>query len=130
MKIGQNLQAPLFEKMHKAHADAAKTPTAAPFAPKDVDTCRTPDATLPAPPLRTAVSAIAQKILDGQIKAPEQARSQVLQAIISDRWGDKLSPTQHRAISKALEQALLDDPNFSQEIDQMLILAAAELAYR
>lgn len=130
MKIGQNLQAPLFEQMQKAHADAVQTPAATPFVTKDVDVSRAPDTTALAPPLRAAVSEIAQKVLGGQIKAPEQARSQVLQAIISDRWGDKLSPAQHRSVSKTLEQALLDDPNFVQEIDQMLILAAVELARR
>lgn len=129
MKIGQNLQAPLFEQMQKAHADAVKTSPAAPFATRDVDASRAPDATS-TPPLRAAVSETAQQILSGKITSPEQARSQVLQAIISDRWGDKLSPAQLRSVSKTLEQTLLDDPNFAQEIDQMLILAAAELARR
>ena len=131
MKIGQNTASSLLEQMQQAHAESAKT-----AAPRTSFATAAPDAVGAAPgasattPLQSSVSAIASRVLSGEIKSPESARVAVLHAIIDERWGDKLSPAQHRQISKSLEQNLVDDPTFEREVDQMLILAALELGKR
>lgn len=132
MKIGQNTASSLLEQMQQAHAESAKT-----AAPRTSFSTAAPDVVGAAPPgasattpLQSSVSAIASRVLSGEIKSPESARVAVLHAIIDERWGDKLSPAQHRQISKSLEQNLVDDPTFVREVDQMLILAALELGKR
>jgi hypothetical protein len=133
MKIGQNTATSLLEKMQQAHAEAAdgaaKRPAGfAVHTPAELQAPATSAA--PASPLHASVSAIAGRVLSGELKTPERARVEVLHAIIKDKWGDKLSPAQHRQISKSLEQNLADDPMFVQEVDQMLIHAALELGKR
>lgn len=133
MKIGQNTATSLLEKMQQAHAEAAdgaaKRPTSFSVNTPAGVAGPTPGAA-PASPLHASVSEIAGRVLSGELKTPERARVEVLHAIIKDKWGDKLSPAQHRQVSKSLEQNLVDDPAFVQEVDQMLILAALELGKR
>lgn len=126
MKIGQSYNPPasLIERMQKAHAEGKEGATKASFsAPSSARA----DEAKPTSGLQRDVLAIAEKVMAGDVASEQDARAQVLGAIVEQRYGDMVPSTQKRQAVQALEITLLDDPAFCQEVDQMLVLAAREL---
>ncbi len=144
MKIdGGGQAAELFAQMRKAHTErkqevagagdfsitqAHKSPQA---STPEVSSASAAQGTRPAegvPKLERSVMEIARKVLDGQVRQPAEARQQVIAAIVDERYGAIVPPSQRPQLMAALEFTLAEDPKFTQEVDRMLILAARDLA--
>lgn len=125
MKIGQSYSPPpsLIERMQKAHAEGKESASKASF---EAPAARAEEVKTSSP-LQRSVLGIAEKVMTGKVANEHDARREVLGAIVEQRYGDMVPPTQKRQAVQALEITLLDDPAFCQEVDQMLVLAAREL---
>lgn len=118
----------LIEQMQKAHNEGqearatgggfALQGAAAPEAPREVSA------------LERSVMQVAQRVLDGEVTEPVAARREVIGVIVDERYGELVEPSQRRRAMQALEVTLGQDPTFAREVDNMLILAARDLATR
>ncbi len=130
MKIGNGQptvgSSSLIERMQKAHAkEKTEVEEASSFS---VDAPAPPPQTKEASPLEKSVMGIAERVLDGDLDDPSQVRREVISSIVDDRYGAMIDPESKQQTVDALEVALSDDPAFAAEVDNMLILAAQELA--
>jgi hypothetical protein len=71
---------------------------------------------------------IAERVLKGDLSDPVATRREVLSAIVDDKFGDMVEPSQKRRTLEMLEATLGEDPSFTREVDDMLVLAARSLA--
>lgn len=127
MKINQGASA-LIEQMRQAHAEGkAKTARAGEgFAlPEQVSESSARSA---ANPMESSLMSIAQKVVEGEINEPVDARREVIAAIVDERYSAMIEPEQRAQTLSMLEHTLADDPQFSKEVDHMLILASQQLA--
>ena len=70
----------------------------------------------------------ASDALDGKYESSDQLRGAVVETIVDTRYGTNLSDEQRTSVVDTLKQTLVDDVEFQREVDNMLILAARELA--
>lgn len=129
MKINQGSSA-LIEQMRQAHAEgkAKSSKTGEVFSlPQQVAESSAGPA---ANPMESSLMSIAQKVVEGDINDPVDARRQVIAAIVDERYGAMIEPEQRAQTLSMLEHTLVDDPQFSKEVDHMLILASQQLATR
>lgn len=80
------------------------------------------------PELEKQLLTTASDALEGNFSGPDEVRATVVETIVDTRYGDGLAKSEHDRIVTTLEQTLIDDPEFRAEVDNMLILAARELA--
>lgn len=80
------------------------------------------------PELEKQLLTTASDALDGDFSGPDEVRAAVVETIVDTRYGDGLAKSERDQIVTTLEQTLVDDPEFRAEVDNMLILAARELA--
>ena len=135
MKIGQGQGAvggagasSLIEQMQKAHAESVEkaggsSKTSRSFSMDQVQGASATQAEKVSP-LDKKVISIAERVLKGELGEPAAARKEVLHAIIEERYAEMLTGPRKRQALKTLEGAMLEDPSFARQVDQMLILAA------
>ncbi|MFU8804314.1 MAG: hypothetical protein ACNA8W_10930 [Bradymonadaceae bacterium] len=137
MKIGDQpdvsvISNNLLERMRQAHEEAG---AAAIGEGKALD-----DFTVPDPALFETVEAharevdrdelearllvLARDMLDDKYHTPTEAREAVVEMIIDEQYGPHLPPEEHDQFVETLQNALVDDPRFTTQVDQMLIHAA------
>lgn len=78
--------------------------------------------------LEAQLLTTASDALDGNFSGPGEVRAAVVETIVDTRYGDGLAQSERDRIVTTLDQTLVDDPEFRAEVDNMLILAARELA--
>jgi len=131
MKIGQGQldTSQLIERMQKAHAESKEVKgSGASFALDAAGAPATESA--PASGIERSVLEIAERVLNGELSDPSATRREVLEAIVDDKFGAMVEPSQKRRTLEMLEFTLGEDPAFSREVDDMLVLAARSLADR
>ena len=126
MKVNQGAPA-LIEQMRQAHAEgkAKASKTGEGFSLPQEASQGAPST---ASPIESSLMSIARKVVEGDINTPVDARKQVIAAIVDDRYGNMIEPQQRTETLSMLEDTLVDDPQFSKEVDHMLILASQQLA--
>ncbi len=137
MKIGQGnpaggMNASLIEQMQRAQSErlegTQKTGNASKaFSMESTQQVEGAASTDAMPSLDRKVVGIAERVLRGELQDAGSARKEVLHAIVDERYGDAIPKSQRRQTIKVLEQNMLDDPAFTREVDQMLILAARQV---
>jgi hypothetical protein len=70
----------------------------------------------------------AASVLDGAFDSTDDVRHAVVEAIVTERYAETLGPAETEQITRTLTLTLTDDPAFRQEVDNMLVHAASELA--
>ena len=80
------------------------------------------------PELEDELLTTASAALEGEFETDDQIRGAVVETIVDTRYGDDLADSERSRIVSTLEQTLVDDQEFRAEVDNMLILAARELA--
>lgn len=119
--------AQLIEQMQKAHTEGKEQTQGSSFAVGGAEQAAPAEA---ASELERSVMQIAQRVLEGDLTEPASARREVIDAIVDERYGALVEPSQRRRTVEMLEVTLGEDPTFAREVDNMLILAAQELASR
>lgn len=80
------------------------------------------------PELEAELLSTASDALEGKFEGDDQIRGAVVETIVDTRYGDDLADSERTRIVSTLEQTLVDDHEFRAEVDNMLILAARQLA--
>lgn len=80
------------------------------------------------PRLESRLLETARGALEGDFGSVDEVRSEVVDAIIDERYADRLSDGEADRIAETLRATLTADPNFQREVDNMLVLAAGMLA--
>jgi hypothetical protein len=80
------------------------------------------------PELEKQLLETASAALDGQYDGPDEVRAAVVETIVDTRYGEGLAKSERSRIVDTLQQTLVNDREFRAEVDNMLILAAKELA--
>ncbi|MBA2660961.1 MAG: hypothetical protein H0U74_01595 [Bradymonadaceae bacterium] len=139
MKIGNNppniteISDNLLERMQDAHQEA-KASTSPHSCATKIDLECLPD--IEAVPTESGEQAqieakllmVAQSLLtDDYSMTPTEVRESVVEIIVDQKFGDMLDAVERRRVADTLKEALVDDPGFSAEVDDMLILAARKL---
>jgi len=128
MKIGQGQldTSQLIERMQKAHAESKETKdTGSSFS---ISAAASTNESAPTSGIERSVMGIAERVLKGDLSDPVATRREVLSAIVDDKFGDMVEPSQKRRTLEMLEATLGEDPSFTREVDDMLVLAARSLA--
>ncbi len=127
MKIDPTQTHDLLERMRSA-AQSAATPSGASAgaarSPADAVGAATPDVS----PLESNLREIAQRALDGAYADASQLRGDVVQQIVRDRWQGQIRPEKVEELVDELSRTLVDDPEFSRTVDEMLVLAARHVS--
>jgi hypothetical protein len=80
------------------------------------------------PELETELLTTAADALEGKYGDDDEIRGAVVETIVDTRYGENLAQSERSRIVSTLEQTLVDDQEFRAEVDNMLILAARQLA--
>lgn len=86
--------------------------------------------TQPAEPtsnLSQRLKVTAANALEGKTESADAVRSEVVDIVIDEKYGDTLSGKEKRKLTKNLKAALVDDPTFKREVDSMLLMAARDI---
>ena len=132
MKIdGSQFADDLLQRMQEAHEQdkttkAGKTEAQKTFSLDPTHAAHPTESIARAEPseLQTRLRATAQKALRGEFREAAAVREAVVEDILRDRWEDKLGRAQTTKMLRALKPTLVDDPEFTRQVDEMLILAA------
>lgn len=137
MKVGQGnaaggMQAALIEQMQKAHAESVSESGKAggssrQFSVGSSEAAGAANAPEAVSPLDKKLVGIAERVINGEISDENAVRTEVLHAIVDERYGDMFEPRQKRQALKTLQHTLTNDPNFSREVDQLLIFASRQI---
>ncbi len=121
----------LLQRMQELHQETLEqTKGTSTFS---VDAPSSTDATSPTSEvsaLRERIEVEATKALRGDYASDSEIRSAVIDLILDERLGEQVTPAQRRKVGKKLKEDLVDDPGFVRQVDDMLLLAARELARR
>jgi hypothetical protein len=118
------------QELHRQSVDQTTTDSAPGFS---VDTASPASSTAPASastPLQDRIEVEASRALNGEFSTDAEVRSAVIDVIIDEKFGDRLSVADRRKMTRTLKENLVDDPGFVRQVDDMLLLAARELARR
>lgn len=132
MKIdGSQFADDLLQRMQEAHKQdktdgVGKTEGQKTFSIDQAQTARPADQVGKAEPtqLQTRLRTTAEKALRGEFPDAAAVREAVVEDILRDKWEAKLGRTQTTKMLRALKPTLVDDPEFTRQVDEMLILAA------
>ena len=135
MKVGSGgggIDPSLIERIQAAHAEEVGEASSASAAESTGATSAASSAAAsaaPEPPtgLKLGALEVARAVVKGDIQESSVARERIIDAIVDDRFGDALDRPEARQAKKMLKSMLADDPNFTREVDEMLVLAAREL---
>jgi hypothetical protein len=141
MKVGDGNNSPdpsdLLERMREAYRQEETRPvdqTSSTDQSHSIDRTSAPDhtssaqASAPVDGLEQRLLTTAANALDGAYQSTDEVRSAVVEAIVTERYAETLGPEQTQDISRTLELTLSNDPVFQNEVDQMLMHAARDLA--
>ena len=136
MKIdGTQIADDLLQRMQEAHetqkttgpSDAA--PSQKSFRLDDVQKAAGPqrlDETQPSA-LQSRVRDTAQKALRGEFPDAAAVRAAVVDDVLRERWEPKVGRAKIAKMIKTMKPTLVDDPEFTRQVDEMLIMAARNL---
>ena len=77
--------------------------------------------------LSEALRTTAARALRGEFDTALQLRSAVAEQIVRSRWANTLGEPDLSAVIGELTPSLATDPEFGRQVDEMLLLAAAEI---
>lgn len=128
MKIQNGAPSQLIEQMRKAHAERkAQLSEQGGQSFKLQEGQQANQATAPSE-MESSLMSIARQVVDGKLNEPVAVRRQVIEVIVDQKYGALIDPAQKKQTLSILEYTLGDDPQFAREVDNMLILAAQQLA--
>lgn len=78
--------------------------------------------------LQSRLLETAARALDGDFTSADALRGEVVDAIVEQRYADGVPDEQLDGIKDTVRATLTGDPVFRDEVDNMLVLAARELA--
>ncbi|MFP4600480.1 MAG: hypothetical protein ACOC9W_00695 [Persicimonas sp.] len=78
--------------------------------------------------LQSRLLETAARALDGDFDSADALRGEVVEAIVEQRYADGVPDEQLDGIKDTVRATLTGDPVFRDEVDNMLVLAARELA--
>ena len=131
--------AQLFELMRQAHAER-KQEMAGPAKASGFSLASTPQSVggpqqaaqaspaQPASPIEQTALKVAQRVLEGKMTQPAEARREVIASIVQTKYEHLIEPSRRPQALSAIEYTLSEDPRLAREVDQLLIHAARELA--
>jgi hypothetical protein len=122
----------LFERMRRAHrggeVDEVEHGKADLDAGKaDLEATPRPSAADFAPGLQERLLEATELALDGAFQTPRELREAVVEAIVDERYADKLPASEADSIRQTVQASLANAPLFRREVDNMLVLAAEQL---
>ncbi|MGM0555887.1 MAG: hypothetical protein ACQEVA_05885 [Myxococcota bacterium] len=124
----------LLERMERAHRREAEAANSV-DAGSSFDATRVGDAQKTTGASQTEKSELethlletASAALEGEYDGPDDVRGAVVETIVDTRYGEGLARSERSHIVETLQQTLVDDREFRAEVDNMLILAARQLA--
>lgn len=135
MKIdGSHIADDLLQRMQEAHETQATQATqdAAPQKTFRLDELQGTSAAQPVEAtqpsaLEARVRETAQKALRGEFADAEAVRAAVVEDVLRERWEPKVGRAQVAKMIKTLKPTLVDDPEFTRQVDEMLVMAARQL---
>lgn len=74
--------------------------------------------------LQTRLQTTAEKALRGEFKDAAAVREAVVEDILREKWEPKVGRAKAAQMLRTLKPTLVDDPTFTRQVDEMLILAA------
>lgn len=77
--------------------------------------------------LESKLRVTAEKALRGEFESAEAVRGEVVEHILRDRWENKVGRGKTAKMIRSLKPTLVSDPEFTREVDNMLITAARQL---
>ncbi len=80
--------------------------------------------------LQAKIEVTASRALSGEFADAESIRAAVVEDIVRDRWETKLPRRKLQTMIGDLKSTLASDPEFSRQVDSMLLLAARSLGGR
>lgn len=89
-------------------------------APREVEPTERAD-------LELRLEETAKKALSGEFPDAQSVRGEVVEHIIRDRWESRVGKAKTSQMIRTLKPTLVDDPEFSRQVDEMLIMAARQL---
>lgn len=141
MKIGNNsnfnsshITENLLQRMREAHAEARteaaagrRVVVAGQASLPELENASRAETSVDQQKLQARLLAIAGDALDEKYATPTDIREAVVDAILDERFGDSVKGIEREHVSNTLKASLVDDPQFSRQVDNMLILAARKL---
>ncbi len=128
MKInGKNPSVDLIARMQEAHK-TEKSKSSKTFNISEVGSATPAEDASGATSLDGQLRITAQKALKGAFNDDKELRLEVISKIVDERFDGVLTKrTEKTKLLKGLEATLLSDPEFGNQIDDMMMLAAKEL---
>ncbi len=124
----------ILERMERAHrqeaaegVDDAQSPSGAASA-ESLGAATGAGATSEPSELQSRLLETAARALDGEFDSADALRGEVVDAIVEQRYADGVPADQLDGIKNTVRATLTGDPVFRDEVDNMLVLAARELA--
>jgi hypothetical protein len=132
MKIDGQPTSELLQQMQELHQDSVEQTGNAESASFTVDQTEAsaPVHSVEVSPLQERIEVEATRALNGDFASDADIRGAVIDAILDERLGDRVSGSDRRKMVKTLKENLVEDPGFVRQVDDMLLLAARELARR
>lgn len=129
MKIdGQNLAADLVQRMQEAHKSAKSDAATETFS---VQTQNVEPASETKSPLESKLQETANAALNGEYKDADAIRSAVIEHIVDEKLSHLTTKrTERKKLVEGLERTLLTDPEFQNQVDDMLVMAARQIGAR
>lgn len=125
----------LFERMRRAHRgegvdEVEREEAGLEDGRTDLEQGSAAAATGYAPRLQQRLIETAELAIDGAFQSPCELREAVVEAIVDERYADKLPADEADSIRQTVQGSLANDPLFRREVDNMLVLAAEQLRVR
>jgi hypothetical protein len=77
--------------------------------------------------LELRLEETAQKALRGEFDDAASVRSEVVDHILRDRWESRVGKAKMSRMLRTVKPTLVADPEFTRQVDEMLIMAARQL---
>ncbi len=131
MKInGQNLGVDLIAQMQDIHKTEKAQSSSKTFDLSKTEFTKASPSDAPSS-LDGKLRVTAEKALKGEFKNENELRLEVISTIVEDRFDGILNKrSEKKKLLKGLEETLLNDPEFGNQIDDMMLMAARDLGRR